>query len=477
MIRKEELIENSKKKQLNGALVDEYHLENDESIKLINSYNINYNGYENNVTIARVDQPQIVDLENDFLDVDYSLYMNKNNEEIGFARTSLQIYMRKLTYRAVPFKEFKMEPKDLEETKKIGDGKHSCMIIDIELMAKISFTEEKSDIYEDLIPVAVDLNGCYIYCINYIDGTLPTVLVSKDIISKSELENAVFEQSTDIIFNSYYHPHQYRQVTQKIYPDTVFGSPGGNLKGLSFNEKKVNYKDYENSDGIFGEYNDETGTMTVKFTDHTIARYTKGGISQNDINSILMYDEYKLSFFEKEFADETISAEDLIKKYNNPVLNNIRSGKDITYRVFDSFTDEVGGIYYDFISKDEISIIKISNDNNFIELFSIFNKKHNESTNEDFTYPKTIKQYAAFDVKKNLGYSIYTAINEDTNLECYINSTNNRLINVSRDANNIMFNSGKYYITCNKNNDVINTNMGIEGQIVPYNIFGIPVKF
>lgn len=474
MIRKEELIEKSKKNQLNGARVDEYQIENDEMMYPIDSYVINFKGYSTNVTINRVNQPQAINLENDFFDEDYSLFMTKNNEKIGFAKSNIQINMRKLTHRYIPFREFKLDPKD--DIKKIGDNKHSCMVIDIEMTSKISFKDNKSDIYYDHISVAVDLNGCFIYCINYTDGTLPTVLVSKDILSKSELENIVFEPSTITIYNSYYHPHDYKQVTEKVFPNVVFGSPGGNLKGLTFDERKINFNDYENNDGVYGSYDPATKTITVKFADHIIARYAKGGLDQYSINSILMYDTYKSGFFQKEISDGIINVKDLIEKYKNLLHTNIKNGDDIEYRVFDFMKDELG-TYYDYKSPDETSIIRVSSDEKFLEVFNFFDKKHDEQSGTDFKYPRFVYQYVAFDLEKDLPYSIYTAENEDTNLECFVSSTKNRVINVSRDANNILFNSGKYYVTCNKNNDVINTNMGIEGQIIPYNIFGIPTHF
>lgn len=469
MIRKEELIERSKRKQLNGALVEEYKLENDTYIFRIDSFRFNYE--ETNVDISNIDEPVSIYLDHDYMDEYYSLSMNKNGEDIGFARTNIEIYMRNNIHRAVSFKEFKL---DIDETPKIGDNKHSCMVLDIELGAKIFFQEGKYDIYEDIISVAVDINGCFIYCINYTDGTLPTILVSKDKLSKEKIESIIFEQSTDTIFNSYYHPHQYKQVQEKIFNDTVFGSPGGNLKGLNFDEK-LNGKNYENSDGVSGIYNEEDGNIIVKLGDQKIARYVKGGPDQNDISSITMYDNYKLWFLNKDVPDSTISSKDLASKYDKLSDKNIKIGEDIIYRVFDSFKDECG-VYYDYISKDRISIIRISKDEKFIEVFNIFNKKHNEEM--DVTYPEnTTKQYIAMDLEKDLLYSIHTTINEDTNMDCFINSTKNRLINVSRDSNIIMFNNGIYYITCNKNNDVINTNMGIEGQIIPYNIFGIPTYF
>lgn len=476
MIIKHELMKLAKRKQLNGALVDEYILESDDKIKLVDSYTFDYR-MKNNVIITRSEEEIEVDLDDNSLDIDYSFYMNKNDQSTMFARSNLNIFMRKTAYRTIPFTIF--DPSDKEdETPKIGDGKHMCSVMDIHFMSKIYFNEGKYDLYNDYISFALGADECYIFCINYTDGTLPTILISKNELFRSDIERIIFDTSTDeSVYNSYYHPHQFKQVVEKSFPDVVFGSPGGNLKGLTFNEKKVNFKDYENTDGVYGLYNNDTGIITVKFSDHIIAEYTEGDQNQYDIDSIIMCNIYKNSFYYTGIPNKrAISEKDLLCKYNCLSRTNIRNGENIEYNVYDEYKDDLG-TYYDSKGDGELSVIHVSPDEKFIEVINFFERKHDSITNTDFTYLKKLQQYMAFDLEKNLIYSICVTINEDTDLECFINCTNNRIINVSRDTNNIMYDTGKFWITCNKNNDVINTNMGIDGQIVPYNIFGIPVEF
>ena len=456
MIRKEDLINKAKDDQLKGAYVDELTYNSTGIIENNRSWSIG----TSDVKIERIPDEGTVDLTERPLDIDYAITM----KDVCFSKTDCWIYVRNEIYRAIPYTNFVYNP-DEDDTPKIGDNKKSCNILDIELGAKISFEEGKYDIYNDDLTIAIPCNqDIYLYIINYKDGTLPSVLVSKDVLEKEAVEKYVFEKSKEgLLYNSYYHPHQYKQVTEKVYPDVVFGSPGGQLQNINFDEYKYSFKNYKNTDGVEGEVEDNN--VYVKFKDFYVASYNrKSDTDQFDINNLTIYNLINNVQVLQICPDYVQDIQEIIDKHQELKDTNIKL--DTKYDVYET---EDEGTYYLYVDDAEISsVIHIVEDT--IEVLNIFYA--NTGTNKS---KYDINQYIIF--KDNLYYSIYVTRNEDTGHLCFVTGTDNRTINVSRDMNTIIYNRGLYVLTTNKNNDIINSNMGISGSIIPYNIFGIPVTF
>ena len=210
----------------------------------------------------------------------------------------------------------------------------------------------------------------------------------------------------------------------------------------------------------------------IKFKDYRVATYRKNlddddddiyGDEQFDIDCLHMYGFINYVQDVQLCCDYIQDIQEVIDKY--PVLKDTNIQVNTGYDVYETDDD---GLYYLYIDNPIISsVIHIVNDGT-VEVLNTFYA--NTGTNKS---KYDINQYIIF--KDNSHYSIYVTRNEDTGQLCFVTGTDNRTINVSRDINTIIYNKGLYVLTTNKNNDIINSNMGISGSIIPYNIFGIPV--
>ena len=452
MINKKDLIEKAENKQLNGAKIDilEFNYSNN-TIKSCNEYQY-YKYYDTDVKISkRFGNFDIINLDDDFVDVDYDIGMEKSGEVVNFACTNVTIHLKKHSYRAKPFQLFEMGIDDLNDTPMIGDGKSNCKVLDIGLNSVISFSEDSRDIYGDMISVAVNTD-CYIHIINYIDGSLPTIMVFEYNLGDS-FRRHIFKKSTDKIYNSYFHPHTYRKVSEKIYPNVVFGSPGGEVNNI-INEK-VEDRIYTNDDHIIGDCSTNRGIASVKFCDIMIAKYTMD--DQNNIDNLFLVDYYKDLL--NDDPDMTVTFKEISRNHDLP---NMIATIDPETK-FDSYISSDSGICY--INKDDNKVNVIHMIDNITELFNVMTTDQGQTVK---CYTITVDDNTMF---------ISVTVDKDSKELCYYHTTANRAISISRDGNNIIYNKGSHWITTDKSNDIINTNLPISGSIIPYNIFGIPVDF
>lgn len=453
MINKDDLIKSAKKQQLDGARIDIFKFDrNNYELKFIKDFSYNFSN-NNNVkiekddTIVRVDQ--VIELDEDFADLDYYVSFSKEDDkDVVFSNINVKIFLRHGNYSVNPYKEFKLD----EDDKLIEYGKVSSKVLDFELSANISLEENKHDIYNDFLSVGIDKEDCYIHIVNYSDGTLPTILLSDRMLDKDDVYDQVFSKSTFGIYNSYFHPHQFKKIQEKVFPDVVFGSPDGIVKNIKFDESKIKSKDYWNSDGVYGTFDDKNKTVKVSFQGLPIAEYPLK--DQNNMDNLFLI-SYSKDILKNQEPDELVKYDDIKDKFKLPCTPE-SSGIFNVYKSIDS------GILY--INEDGTQMIHEVD--NVIENFFVTSAKNQK-----------IKTYMI--LKDNHMLSINTTIDADVKELCYNNFTNNRNINVSRDGNNIIYlaKDGSCWITTNKNNDIIGTNLPISGEIIPYNIYGIPVRF
>ena len=457
MITKEKLIEDAKMRQLNGALVEEIMVRSDSSINIESVRRI---GDNDDFIIEKMDgeSPEYT-LIDDVVDFDYNISIKRKNGEVfKFADTRIYIFKKDDEYRATPFKIF---DRDSYDGLKIKYGEKYCRILTFDIGSSIKMKEGETSIYSQRISMAIDNDDCFIYCINYTDGTLPTVLVSKERID--DIENYVFDKSTDTIFNTYFYPHEYKVVTEKVYPQTVFGSPGGNLKNMKFDEKIEPTTEgfiYSNTDDIFASRARVSSRVSVKFGNYEIGSYDVR--NQFDMNNLFISnlpEDLKCST-----SNEKVPGKELAKRFI-PLIGQFINDYD-EYDVY-KYRDE-GNIY---LHNYENKICVVKELNNIIEIFSSLKVENNPIINYSIFHLNDEKEL-------DNHFSIYNKIDDDTDfLFCFVTFGKYRNINVSRDSNMIMLDGGEYWLTTNKNGDVINTNLGITGTISAYNIFGIPVDF
>ncbi len=438
MLSKEFMIEMAKEHQLDGAQINEIVINNEVVFSTPNTTNLE-KSEGNHVTIK----------ENGWgtgnsFHMAYDIMLKKTR----FSDTFVTMEKRTSVYRCIPFTIF--NGKEDESPKKIGDNKSSCNILDINISATIITDTNKYDKYNDSISVSIPINGdTYLYIINYTDGTLPTVVISKKKLP--DVTRYIFTVSEPgLYYNSYFHPHSYKQIEEKVYENLVFGSPGTKINTLNFDEEILNGNEYKNTDNILAK-KDKDGNIKVYFFDKEIAEYNSDNM--NDFDSLYIT---KYNIPDNSDDTEEIDYDSIIKKY--PLLSRIIISKN-NYCIYHDYYNNDGLIY---ISKDADNDTTIYILNDYIEVLNI-------GTNN-------IKQYGICNTAKKVIFTIASNINENNEIS-FITLSPNRSINNSRDAISILFNTGYGYITCNKNGTIINTNLGIDGDIDLYNIFGIPENF
>lgn len=456
MITKNVILEEAINKQIHGAMIECYKYNEDTNLKLQESYTYKIAKLDNEpeVEIKRIISNSEVYLDKDFLDNDYNMIIEKHGEDIEFSRTNVQVHKMEYDHICFPYGEYI----PTKEPKLIGSGKVPCTILTIESMSKSTSTdirgEEVNVIYQDLVNVGIT-ESCYIYIVNYTDGSLPTILVSNKQYNEADLKTTIFKNSVPGLFNTYFHPHHYRVERVKRYEDVVFGAPGSHLKSLTFDEKKIDH-DYWNSDGI--QANKILGDVNVSLDGWCIAKYQEDDSleKQNNLDNLLINHLIVVNDTQ-ETKNDHIAYNDLVTKYY-PIIDKIYEGfnKDFTFK---EYRFETGYTMYQ-ANEDLLTIVCPENDPQCCEITYI---------NGDNIY------YAAIG---NKGSIIRISLFKDAEgNEYYINNTLNRSINISRDANTITYNRGAFYISTDKSNNITHTNMMISGEITPYNIYGVPEKF
>ena len=378
------------------------------------------------------------------------------------ALTVVNIYDGKKGH-CVPFKEYRKE-KMITPTSKSKAEK--CNILRFEIVTKSTSCSDENEWtnYNSYLEFSVGVNYAYIYIIQTPDTSLPTVLVCASQMVKSDFVKILFVGNIyDNIYNSYFHEHQYIVEKVKSYPSTVYGAPGI-FSSLKFNESitKEHNTVYETNDGLKATlFNDE---VSVEFNNYPIGTYKVG--EDNKINSINLLD-YALNmniFNDMHKVAYKLSIHDMKKMYPylNYIFPYIPVDENQSDRIEKIETDDGTNIwrFQDYSGDDSIRIVFRTRGDHCMELVYINNGPVGRNVD-----------YSMYCLDKRI--DIHYIVDENLNLQDnYYVSTPYRTINYFGDNGAILY-TENCWIDLDKNN-IVKTNLPIEGKFTEYNIFGVP---
>lgn len=411
--------------------------------------------------------------------INYSIDVKKNDEEVAHLGDTIIRILDYVQIKAVPFKEYIPD-----KTKYIGSADRSksyCrgLYFYIEnVISSVSSTEDNTITdYRSFLDFIVAVNQeCYIYIIQSPDGTLPTILVSKDRIGDfnlNDINDYIFKGNVgdNSIYNSYFHPHKYNIVKRTSYDQAVYSSPDAPLHDLKFKEAinvfttsdintadVVNY--YSESDKLTAVKKDNN--IVVELDKYKIAEYSRWEKANYTDIELIKYMADIDVFNSMHEVKEEISVNELIKRYPNvkTILPDFPiQDRDENILLHIETDDEYEVYTFEYYATNFTNIV-IRVIDNTIEVSYILNDDE--------------RMY--YGVYRN-GYKLDSLISKGENNDdiYYFTSTNNRTIDYSRDMSLITYKANAW-INLDKSDTIVNSNLPIVGKFTKYNILGIPEK-